>query len=292
MDASQKSSFEFDVLRVACAIGLLRSVIEVVIDLLDVELLPNFYLDLTLVVLFASTLIVLGTKHPFKNIILVFYIPFIILLTIMFLDARGLSYAIENNVFAGLIIITFTTRGIAPLYLNGLLFISIIASLISLELQYHMLDNFVRLSSNDFNFLFSSIGVIAFTFYAKWEFNKSKKKLAGAIKSMDQKNESLEAKNKELLDQKEVLEELTVDLDKKVRSDSKKLKTQQRQVEEYLSITLTELFDAYQETIDAVEQFGEENDHMASMMLKSGENLKQEMEALRNKIEESIYEVD
>lgn len=288
MTLREKNSFEFNVLRVACAIGLLRSIIEVVRDLNAEELLPNFYLDLTFIVVFAGTLIVLKTEQPFKKLLYMFYLPFIAMLLLMFADGRGLAYTIENNVFAGLVIITFTTRGKMTIYLNVLLVITIVMSLILIEIYYQLFDNFIPLNSGKLNFLFSSIGVIAFTLYAKSVFNRNKKNLADTIISMKQRNKSIALKNKELMVQKEILEELTISLDQKVRRDSKKLRTQKRQVEEYLSITLTEMFDAYQETIDSVEQFDRDNDNMASMVVQSGENLKQEMEALRSKIEESI----
>lgn len=273
---------------VACAIGLIRSAIEVVGDLMAVELLPNFYLDLTFVVVFASTLIALKREASPKAILFIFYFPFIALITLMFIDGRGLAYSIENNVFASLIIITFTTRGNMPLMLNGSLIIAIVTSLIVIEYQHHLFENFVALNTSSFNFLFSSVGVIAFTLYAKSEFEKSKKKIAAANNLLDENNKSLSAKNEELLAKKEALEKLTLSLDKRIKSDSEKLQTQKQQVEKYLSITLTELFDAYQETIDTVERFNGEKDNIASMVVKSGENLKEEMEALRNKIEESI----
>ena len=292
MEDRQKNSFEYNVLVVACIIGLLRSVIEVASDLMAVELLPNFYLDLTFIFVFTLTLIVLKKKASFQTVLFVFYIPFITIITIMFYDGRGLAYSIENNVFASLIIITFTTRDRIPLYLNGALFVAIVLSLMVIENQHQFLQSFTSLNSSRFNFLFSSVGIIAFTLYAKSEFEKRKKKIAIANEQLDQNNQSLQKKNGELLAQKEALESLTISLDEKIKNDSKRLQTQKKTEEKYLSITLTELFDAYQETIDTVEKFSNESDHIATMVLKSGENLKVEMEALRNKIEESISEVD
>ncbi|GAB4249947.1 MAG: hypothetical protein Tsb0034_29230 [Ekhidna sp.] len=288
-----QNTFEYNVLRVACFIGLVRSIIEVVGDFLAVELLPNFYLDLAFIFVFSGTLIALGKRFPYKRILFLFYIPFVILLWLMFIDADGLAYSVENNVFAGVIIITFTMRKKMPLYFNAALIAGILIGLVFIEYQHHFLERFIPHPGGSFNFVFSSVGVIAFTLYAKTDFTRKKNELAAARKSLDEHHQQLKEKNEELVKQKVVLENLTVSLDNQVKSRSKKLKSQKKQVEQYLSISMTELFDAYQKTVTSIEELdkGEEQDHITSMVVQSGERLKIEMDGLRNKIDESIHEV-
>lgn len=288
-----KNRFEYNVLKAACFFGLVRSVIEVSRDLVIEDFGFNFYLDCAFIIMFSATLITLSGNFPFRRIIFIFYIPFILLLTIMFIDGVGLAHSIENNIFAGIIIISLTMRNWMPVYFSLTLIICTIIALVVVEYQHHLFDNYEVLSSNSFSFIFASTAAIAFTLYAKSEFARKRKELSMAITSLDQRNQELLLKNNELLGQKEALEIFTNNADVKVRSKSSKLKSQKAQVEKYLSITMTELFDAYQNTINCIDELSEpkERDEITNMMILSGENLKREMERLRTKIEEGVHEL-
>ncbi|NQZ75010.1 MAG: hypothetical protein HRT61_02715 [Ekhidna sp.] len=285
-----KNNFEATVLKVACLIALTRSIIEVINDLIAEELQPNFYLDLAFIIVFSIGIASTYVKIGFKKLLFLFYLPLITLLCIMFIDGVGLAHSIENNLFGGLVILTFTTRGRVPFFLNATLIICIVFCLIYLGYQYNLLATFEILSSGKLNFVFSTIGIIAFILYAKSVFTRNKSRLASTIDSLNQQTQSLERKREELIEKKKTLDTLTIELNDKVMDRSRELRTHQSQVEEYLSVTMTELFDAYQDTIDAVDRFEESEgkDQMASMVVQSGANLRKEMESLRSKISESL----
>lgn len=286
------SKFEYNVLRIACFFGLVRSIIEVSRDLLSSVIEPNFFLDIAFIFVFASTLIALNFHFPFKRILYLFYFPFIVLITIMFIDGVGISYSVENNVFAGIIIIALTIRGRMVIYFIGAFLLCIFIGIAIVEYQYQLTSNFQSLSDNPFSFIFASLGSIAFTLYAKMEFWNRRKNLFKGIESLNERHEELRRKNEELLTQKESLESLINKLDSQVNNRSTKIKNKKKQVEEYLSVTLNELFDAYESVVASINDLEDDDEPIVGMIKDSTENLKHEMNGLRAKIEESVATLD
>ncbi|WP_425390313.1 hypothetical protein [Ekhidna sp.] len=291
MNKEHRTSFEYNVLAVACGLGLLRAVIEVIMDLTQDKLGPDFYLDVCLLILFMYGCYIGITKRIHSYLLLYsFYVPFIGMMLWMFYDGEGLRHSTEINIYASIIIISLTVGFRWSVILNSLFIISVLGVLVILENQFHFLDSFSVANGKPLNFVFSSLGMIAFILYAKNEFVRRKRRLAKGINALHQKNSEITDKNNSLIKQKEDLEQLTNQLDEKVRSGNQLLRNHKDQVEQYLSLSITELYETFENTIHCIEELKEDEDEIVQMIIQSGDNLKKEMSNLSNKIEEGVNE--
>jgi len=281
-----KDQFEYNVLMLACVLGFLRSVIAVIGDMGGDRFHIDFLTDIGFTLLFFSTVIGLLITKATKWVIWFFYLPFIALLLISFIQAEGLQGSIEHNIFAGLILISLTMRGKLTLYFNLLLIIGTVISIIYLEFEYDLLNTFENGHRSNVNFIFATLGIIGFTYYAKNEFSKKRRILELNRESLKAKSLELTQKTDQLLEQKEKLEAIALELDEKVTSRTSALKSQNKKREEYLAMTMNELSSSYEKTIafiDNVSDKSTENELM-EMLFVSGERLKKEMEDLKYKL--------
>ncbi|WP_420577230.1 hypothetical protein [Ekhidna sp.] len=293
MEKQSHHQFETNVLILACSIGLVRSLFEVVGDLTNESIEVDFYLDLAFVLVFGFTLVGVYLKLSLYKIYLLFYVPFIALLAIMLVEAEGLARSIENNVYGGVIIIAFTLRGRGLIYfVSGLIFASIIGLTI-VEYHYSFIKSFIILNDSPYNFIFSTLGTIGFTLYAKIIFDRKKRRLAMLSDELMSQGDKLKSKNEELTDQKIQLEQLNKLLDDKVASRTEKLKRQQDKMEQYLTITLSELEESFQRTQDEIASIRTTSgpDDLVLLLFQSADNLRKEMMHLKNKIKEAGYEI-
>lgn len=291
MSKEHRNSFEYNVLTVASGIGLLRAVLEVIKDLTETSLGPDFFLDLCLVVLFIYGCYIGITKRIHSYLLVFsFYVPFVCMMIWMFIDGEGLVHSSEINIYASIIIISLTLNFRWSIILNAIFVLALFLALVVLEYQYHFLENFVPTGNGSLNFIFSSFGTIAFILYAKNEFVRRKKSLALGIEALHEKNREITEKNISLLKQKEDLERLTTQLDEKVRSGNKLLRSHKDQVEQYLSLSITELYETYENTIQCIEELKKEEDDIVKLIVQSGNNLRKEMSHLSGKIEEGVNE--
>ncbi|MEQ9468538.1 MAG: hypothetical protein RLN88_14085 [Ekhidna sp.] len=289
----QNHQFETNVLILACGIGLLRSLLEVIMDLTNASIEIDFYLDLAFVFVFGFALLAVYWKLSLFKIYTFFYVPFIILLALMLIEAEGLARSIENNIYGGVIIIAFTLRGRGPVYFISLLIFAAIVSLLIVEYINSFSESFTILNDSPYNFVFSSVGAIGFTLYAKVFFDRKKRRLAMLTNELMSTGEKLKVKNDELTNQKIQLEELNQLLDEKVAHRTENLKKQQGKMEEYLSITLSELEHSYQQIQQEIAEIKTTMDAegLISLLLTSADNLQKEMNHLRSKIKEAGYEI-
>ncbi|WP_424963287.1 hypothetical protein [Ekhidna sp.] len=291
MAKDHRNTFEYNVLTVASGIGLLRAVLEVIRDLTETSTGPDFYLDLCLVVLFIYGCYIGITKRIHSSLLVFsFYVPFVGMMIWMFFDGEGLVHSSEINIYASIIIISLTLNFRWSVILNAVFVVAIFLALVAIEYQYHFLENFIPIGNGSLNFIFSSFGTIAFILYAKNEFVRRKKSLASGIKSLHAKNREITEKNSYLLKQKEDLEQLTTQLDEKVRNGNKLLRSHKNQMEQYLSLSITELYETYENTIQCIDDLEKEEDDIVQLIIQSGDNLKKEMSNLSGKIEEGVNE--
>lgn len=277
---------------IACWIGLLRSTIAVIGDFNQNLITNDFYTDLLFLFVFIYTLTGLHLKLPYQRVVILFFVPFIFLLVVSFVQARGIASSLESHLFAGAIIIAFTTRGKLAYLFGSLLIVGTIVGLVIVELEYRFIENYIIGSDNSKNFMFSSIGIIIFTLFAKRVLNRRREKLSETFETLIDKSEQTELKNQQLLLQREELEQLTEQLNNLVTTSNREIKDHNKRMAEYLSVTINELFDSYQRTIEIIDglKVSQEGDSMNGMIVKSGDNLRDEMEDLRMKIEEGIHE--
>jgi hypothetical protein len=271
----------------ACIMGLIRSILAVIGDLGDLEEHSDFYTDIAFTLVFCFVIIALKTSVSFQWILIFFYAPFIGLLIYTFHNSNGLQQGIEQNIFAGLIFIIFTLRGRLPIFFSAILIVGVFVSIVMLEAQLGFLESFEDNHTIDLNFIFASLGIIGFTYYAKYVLIEGRDKLKNNRLELKMKTLQLENKHKELQKQKESLEELTLAIDKRVSQRTKALNLQRKRREEYLAITSTELNQHFEKTIALIEQIELKNqgEPFLKMLHKSGDSLKEEISALKEKVD-------
>lgn len=282
---ANKDLFEYNVLILGCTLGLIRSLIAISGDLVNISENDDFITDILFAIIFLFAVIGLRLA-PYKWILFLFYAPFITLLLITFIRSGGLTGGIEHNILAGLILVALTLRGRGPVYFVIVLIFGTILSLIYLEWKYGFLENFEDQHINSFNFIFSSLGIIGFTYYAKNVFSIKRKTLEKNREALKNKSLELTRKTDELLEQKEALETLTLALNNKVKSRTRAIKYQKKRREKYLSITLNELSASSKETLSIINDMkkDQDNDQIIQMLIQSGDNLQREMIELNKKL--------
>lgn len=279
-------------LTIACWIGLVRSVFAVIGDFNENLQTNDLYTDFLFLFVFLYTVIGLLLKLPYQRVVLLFFVPFIVLLVVSFVQANGIASSLESHLFAGAIVIAFTTRGKLSYLLGSFLFVGTIVGLVIVELNHHFIRDYIIGSDNPKNFMFSSLGMIVFALFAKNVLNSRRKRLSNTFETLIDKSGQTELKNQQLLLQREELEQLTEQLNNSVTSSNREIKDHKKRVAEYLSVTINELFDSYQRIIEIIDELKvkQEDDSMNGMIVKSGDNLRDEMEELRKKIEEGMHE--
>ncbi len=284
-----KFQFESNVLIVACALGFIRSLSAVIDDLSDSVIHSDYWADFSFTLLFLFMGIFLVLKKASKGSLIIFYVAFISLLVITFINSNGLQSSTEHNIFAGLILIFFTLRNRLPIYLSFLLIVSVLGALLYLDYKYGFSVDYVDRHFSDINFLFATLGTIGFTFFAKSVFEKRRRELKFNTKLLIRKSEELTKKNEELMLQKDALEQLTLELDNKVIARTAALKSQKSKREKYISITFNELIHKYKDTLDTINNLNkmQGNSEYLSMLNRSAERLTLELEELKKKVNAS-----
>ena len=283
----QKDLFENNILFVICLAGLFRSALALIGDFPFEELTYDFLTDLGFTILFTYVVFLLYFDYSYRLILRLFYIPFILLLCLALIHSRGLASSVENNIFAGILLIALTMRGKLPLIYISTLIICTIISLIIVENINHFFTSYDDYSTSSFNFIFVSVAIIWVAFYGKDAFRKKREELEKTRASLEKKTQSIKLLKEELVDQKKELEALSILLESKVYERTEKLKHQNQMMEEYLGLTLTELMEPYQRTIKAINGLTTKNDEKVVQLIKtSGEELKREITQLRDKIKE------
>ena len=286
MEKSNQHPFEYNVLMFACIMGLLRSILAVIGDLEDINSHPDFYTDIAFTLIFCFAIVALRTSIPFFWVLAFYYVPFIGLLIYTLHASSGLQQNIEQNIFVGLIFIIFTLKGRLAIYFSTILIAGSFLVIVLLEVQYNLLENYEDRHTSDLNFIFASLGIIGFTFYAKYVLVKGRDKLKENRHKLKMKTRELSKKRHELEKQKVALEELTLVIDKRVSQRTKALNTQKKRREKYLSITSTELNQHFEKTMASIEKIELNGQHAAflEMLYKSGHSLKEEIGALKEKV--------
>ncbi|WP_370089187.1 hypothetical protein [Ekhidna sp.] len=286
MENPNRHPFEYNVLMFACIMGLIRSVLAVIGDLDNISSHPDFYTDAAFTLIFCFAIVALRTSIPFLWVLSFFYVPFIGLLIFTFHFSNGLQLSIEQNIFVGLIFIIFSLKGRLMIYLSSILIAGVFLSILLLEVQYDFLGNYQDKHSSDLNFIFASLGIIGITFYAKYVLVKRRDRLRENRHKLQMKTRELSEKRQELEKQKVILEELTLAIDRRVSQRTKALNTQKKRREKYLSILSTELNQNFEKTmasIDRVELKNQDGSFL-EMLRKSGNSLKTEIGALKEKV--------
>lgn len=288
MKKSKEHPFEYNVLLLACILGLVRSLLAVIDDLDDLSQHPDFPTDIMFTLIFIFSIVALRKFSSSKWLLFLFYTPFVLLLVYTFFKSNGLLRSIEHNIFAGLVFIIFTLKGRLSIYFTVILIAGVVASTIILELEYGFFENFHNEHTSDLNFIFASLGIIGITYYAKHVLVQGRNQLSENRDELEMKTRDLESKRDELEDQQKALEKLAVELSKMVSQRASALKSQKERREKYLALTSNELTLHYEKTIKNIENLKAERDGepLLDMLFESGNSLKKEIGALKTKIDQ------
>lgn len=275
-----------NILGVVCAVGLLRAIIEMVRNAQTFGNLDSF-LDVGYGIICSLALIALWRKAPYRFFYFLFFIPLIVLMCLTFYDGRGLAGSTENNIHIGLAIVALTMRRVDVLKFSIFLISGTLIVLVILELQHHFLESYTDYSTSHFNYIFMATGAIMVIFYAKRVFEKSKEELSQTRSQLSEKRTRLESSRNELETQTKELHTLNLQLEEKVSERILLLNNQRRAMKKYLDVTLKELQERYREVEKLAEAATRQSDsEISEMMLKSSQDLKNEINSLFSKLEE------
>ncbi|SNT00328.1 hypothetical protein SAMN05421640_1968 [Ekhidna lutea] len=286
MKKSVQHQFEYNVLLLACFLGLVRSALAVIEDLEDISLHPDFITDILFTILFIITLIGLRLNKSLTWLIFVFYLPLLSLFIYTFYSARGIQGSIEHNIFVGLIFINFTLRKKLPIYFSLAYVFAVVLSLILLEIEYNLSTNYSNAHSGYLNFVFAMVGIMGLTYYAKYVFVSRRQRLHQNSEELKAKRDELKIKQDQLITQKSELEQLAIQLDQKATQQTQAVNDQKKRRKEYMALTTTELTKKYQVAVQLIEEIesSSENDKLMDMLHQSGIRLKNEIRELKHKV--------
>ena len=84
-------------LTIACWLGLIRSIFAVIGDFNENLLTNDLYTDFLFLFVFAYTLTGLLLKLPYQRVVILFFVPFTVLLIVSFVQAKGIASSLESH---------------------------------------------------------------------------------------------------------------------------------------------------------------------------------------------------
>lgn len=281
---------EYDVLKIACYLGLVRVLVEVYSDFGGAIMTHKMALHFAMLYVFVTPLLLLKSRIPISVIASGF--------TFILIGFLGLNWIVEGGLYGDggypmmmiFLLVTMVLKGWLMVSCVSLLFITQAVLLYFDQTQAEWLVDLRGVPSinNDkgVHFLLMSFIAMAATFYAKGKFEKERLILTKKGRNLKSKLMEIETQNRILLDQKSELEQVKELLEEKVQERSEQLDERNEALAEYWKVSASEISQPLRVTVRSINDIKmnfKDQHELVTMLSHSGQEL---LESIKNVVKE------
>ena len=285
------STFERQILRFLCVVGIVRMLIEFYSNFLRASTLYGWSMDILLISVLGITLLLSFSDIDFRLLIIPFSVLVMILLSISWINTGGVYGRSEYNYFGLIIGLAMINSGRRLVWMLGISFSWLCVLIIIWEFHFSILEAQV-LSFTEAPFHFIAIVIVGtlFVYYLRFLFDEEKRKLETTQLDLSRRAMELDIENAKLLSQQKEYESINHQLEQDIKERRLTLESQNKSLREFIEVSMREFYPPLVNTIGAIDDIGrsKEANENIRMLQKSRQTLEQAYESLREKMKTNL----
>lgn len=290
---SQK--FEISILRVACAIGVIRMIIAVARDL-TVDYHPvDFAMDVSLLVIISIPLILTFSKIALKYYLIPFCFLVAVALPFSWISSGGLNSNNEYQIIGAIFIYTMILSGRWLIFFSGLMILMEVALLYTWDNHFHLIADLTKAPSMQrIHFILMAIACTVAFLYLKDKLNTKRKELNTQSESLSTKLATLEKQTTHIKQQKREIEEINKQLEQKVALRSVELKKQNEALSQFIDLSLRDIHVPLKSILESISEISDTDQkyELIQHLSKSGIELEQSVNKIAANLEDDMSQLN
>ena len=285
MGLKYEQPLESIVLNVACTIGTIRMVIALYFDFTKGSFLNDILLDGALFALFVIPLTLSRAPINFNLIAVPFCVILGVLASINWLSTGGYEGTAEYNMIALFFLYALVFKGSLLFLFVGLLILDqILLVYIWIDRQdiVMMLNDSAPIPQESLHFVIVVMAVSISMVYLKNRFDDKRLDLQDKSLELGERSYELDYQNQLLMNKKYELEQINSILEIKVAERSSELKAQNKAIEQYFEVSLSDINAPLRHTHDAIYKlkFKHDQNPLVQLLIQSATELSESVKGL------------